>query len=167
MTFEKKIAKVFNLNDENWMKHANPWSVYTRYTVLPIIILAFWARIWIAPYHWIAVIVSIAWMFFNPVVFKKPKSTNNWASKCVLGERVYLNRKEIKIPNHHKLAPNILNAIAGIGMTIAIYGTVKLNVPAAVYGTLITYLGKSWFLDRMVWLYEDMKHVPEYKKWLY
>lgn len=28
-------------------------------------------------------------------------------------------------------------------------------------------LGKSWYLDRMVWLYEDMKDLPEYKKWLF
>lgn len=30
------------------------------------------------------------------------------------------------------------------------------------------YAGKVWFLDRMVWLYEDMKEVtPEYSGWLY
>jgi hypothetical protein len=28
MTFERKIAKISNLTDENWMKHANPWSVW-------------------------------------------------------------------------------------------------------------------------------------------
>lgn len=69
MPIERKIAKLFKLTDENWMKHANPWSVWTRYSVLPIIVLA--------------------------------------------------------------------------------------------------YLGKSWYLDRMVWIYEDMKHLPEYGKWEY
>jgi hypothetical protein len=30
------------------------------------------------------------------------------------------------------------------------------------------YLGKSWFLDRMVRLYDEMKDAyPQYKKWLY
>ena len=47
MTLERKVAKVFNLTDDNWMKHANPWSVWTRYSVLPLIVLAFWSRIWI------------------------------------------------------------------------------------------------------------------------
>ena len=47
MTLERKIAKLFKLTDENWMKHANPWSVWTRYSVLPIIVLAFWSRVWI------------------------------------------------------------------------------------------------------------------------
>jgi hypothetical protein len=30
MNLEKRIARVFNLTDENWLRHANPWSVGTR-----------------------------------------------------------------------------------------------------------------------------------------
>jgi len=167
MTVERKISKLFNLTDDNWMKHANPWSVWTRYSVLPIIVLAFWSRIWLGWWHLIPAIISLAWMFFNPVFFKKPKSTMNWASKSVLGERVYLNRDKIDIPKHHKLPPNILNAISLVGMILAIYGIVMLYVWPAILGIALAYLGKSWYLDRMVWLYEDMKDLPEYKKWLY
>lgn len=99
MTVERKISRLFNLTDDNWMKHANPWSVWTRYSVLPIIVLAFWSRIWLGWWHLIPAIISLAWIFFNPVFFKKPKSTMNWASKSVLGEHVYLNRDKINIPN--------------------------------------------------------------------
>jgi hypothetical protein len=167
MTFERKISKLFNLTDDNWMKHANPWSIWTRYSVLPIIVFAFWSRIWLKWWCLIPAIISLAWMFFNPVFFKKPKSTKNWASKSVLGKRVYLNRDKIDIPKHHKLLPNILNAISSIGMILAIYGIVMFYVWPAIMGIALAYLGKSWYLDRMVWLYEDMKHIPEYKKWLY
>jgi len=167
MTVERKISKLFKLTDDNWMKHANPWSVWTRYSVLPIIVLAFWSRIWLGWWHLIPAIISLAWMFFNPVFFKKPKSTMNWASKSVLGERVYLNRDKIDIPKHHKLPPNILNAISLVGMILAIYGIVMLYVWPAILGIALAYSGKSWYLDRMVWLYEDMKDLPEYKKWLY
>lgn len=167
MTFERKIAKVFNLTDENWMKHANPWSVWTRYSVLPIIVLAFWSRDWIGLWHLIPAIISLGWMFFNPIFFKKPESTNNWASKSVLGERVYLNRDKINIPEHHKLAPKILNAISLLGMIFTIYGVVELAFWPTILGVALAYLGKSWYLDRMVWLYEDMKNLPEYKKWLF
>jgi len=96
MTLERKIANAFNLTDENWMKHANPVSVWTRYSVLPIIVIAFWSRIWIGWWCLIPGVLALLWMFFNPVVFKKPKSTKNWASKAVLGERVYLNRDKVK-----------------------------------------------------------------------
>jgi len=45
---------------------------------------------------------------------------------------------------------------------------VSSDHPAKWLGLPVTYMGKSWFLDRMVWLYEDMKEThPEYRKWLY
>lgn len=33
-TSDAKIAKVFGLNGDNWMRHANPVSVWTRFAVL-------------------------------------------------------------------------------------------------------------------------------------
>lgn len=47
MTIERKIASFFRLNDETWKRHANPWSVISRNTVLPLLIIAFWSRIWL------------------------------------------------------------------------------------------------------------------------
>lgn len=167
MTIEKKISKAFNLNDENWMKHANPWSVWTRYSVLPIIVFAFWSRIWIGWWCLIPAGVSLAWMFLNPVLFKKPKSTKNWASKSVMGERVWLNRDKIPVPEYHKKVPGILNIISSAGMLLSIFGIIYLIEWMALLGVALAYLGKSWYLDRMVWLFEDMKHIPEYGKWLY
>src|SRR3972149_1513048 len=112
MTTEDKIAKVFNLTEDNWMRHANPWSVGTRYSVLPVLVLAFGSRIGIGWWCAIPAALSLAWMFFNPVFFCKPKSTKNWASKSVLGGRVWANRKKIEVPSHHKTLPVILNLIS-------------------------------------------------------
>ena len=105
MTLERKIAGLFKLTNENWMKHANPWSVWTRYSVLPIIVLAFWSRVWIGWWYLVPAIISLAWMFLNPVFFGRAKSTKNWASKAVLGERVWMNRDKIDIPEYHKKLP--------------------------------------------------------------
>jgi len=167
MTKEKAIAKLFNLSDENWMRHANPVSVATRYSVLPVIVLAFWSRVWIGWWCAIPAALSLAWMFFNPVFFPKPKSTDNWASKSVLGERVWMNRKEIPVPERHRRLPEILNLVSSIGMILAIYAIVALDIWPAITGVALAYLGKSWYLDRMVWLFEDMRDRPEYGKWLY
>jgi len=52
-------------------------------------------------------------------------------------------------------------------MGFAIFGIVELAIWPAILGVVLAYVGKSWYLDRMVWLYEDMKDVPEYKKWLF
>jgi hypothetical protein len=167
MTMEKKIAKAFNLTSDNWMRHANPWSVGTRYSVLPIIVLAFWSRIWIGWWCAIPAALSLAWMFFNPVFFPKPKSTKNWASKSVMGERVWMNRKEKPVPAYHKTMPGILNLISSAGMILAIWAIIILSPWMAALGVALAYLGKSWYLDRMVWLYEDMKADPEYAGWEY
>lgn len=169
LTLERKISKLFHLTDENWMKHANPWSVYTRYSVLPIIVISFWSRQWIGWWCLIPGLLSLLWMFFNPIFFQKPASTKNWASKSVLGERVYLNRDKIQIPIHHQgYLLNILNGISSIGMLLSIYAVITYSVSAAIIGIILAYLGKSWYLDRMVWLYEDMREINEdYKKWLY
>ncbi len=167
MTIEKKIAKAFNLNDENWMRHANPWSVGTRYSVLPVIVLAFWSRIWIGWWCAVPAALSLAWMFLNPIFFPKPRSTKNWASKSVLGERVWMNRKEKPVPAHHLVMPGILNVVSSVGMLLAIWAIVILSPWMAALGVSLAYLGKSWYLDRMVWLYEDMKSDPEYAIWEY
>ncbi len=148
------------------MKHANPWSVWTRYSALPLIVVAFWSRVWIGWWSFIPITVSLAWMFFNPVLFSKPKSTNNWASKSVLGERVWKNRNKVPVPAHHETAPNILNVISLIGMLLSIWAIIAISIWPAIIGVTVAYIGKSWYLDRMVWLYEDMKHMPEYAKWL-
>ncbi len=169
MTVERKIANWFNLNGENWMRHANPWSVWTRYSVLPLIVVAFWSRTWIGWWCLIPGLLSLAWMFFNPVLFNKPRSTKNWASKSVLGERVYLNRDKICIPLHHKtILVKILNSISFAGMMMAVWAIIYYSVWGAVMGGCLAYLGKSWYLDRMVWLYEDMKTKnKEYASWEY
>lgn len=167
MTLERKISKIFKLTDENWMKHANPWSVWTRYSVLPIIIFSFWSRMWIGWWCLIPATLSILWMFFNPILFSKPKSTKNWASKAVLGERVYLNRDQVEIPEiHQNPIHKILNSTSSVGMILAIWAAVYYSIWDAILGVSLAYLGKSWFLDRMVWLYEDMKDKDEtYKSW--
>lgn len=169
MTFERKLARLFNLTDENWMKHSNPLSVWSRFTVLPVIVFSFWSRLWIGWWCLLPVAASILWLFLNPVLFNKPKSTRNWASKSVLGERVYLNRDTIKIPAIHKTPLlMILNGIAALGLFLTIWSTVYYSVAGTVIGIVITIIGKTWFLDRMVWLYEDMKDYNKtYKSWDY
>jgi len=167
MTLERKISSVFKLDENTWMKHANPWSVITRNTVLPILIIAFWSRIWLGWWALIPILIALIWVFVNPRVFSKPKSTNNWASKAVLGERVWRNRNKIAVPDHHKLMPNILSIISAIGGILVIYGVFQYHLWVTLLGSVLIYAGKLWFLDRMVWLFENMKQVPKYKKWLY
>lgn len=156
------------MSDDDWARHANPWSVWTRTTVLPVLILAVWSRVWLGWWALLPVAVAAAWMWINPRIFPKPGSTNNWASKGVLGERVWLNRDVVPIPAHHRTVPNVLSAISAVGMVFVIWGLIALNPWPVVLGAVVVYLGKLWFLDRMVWLFSEMVQIePSYKKWLY
>ena len=168
MSFDKKVAKIFGLNESGWQRHANPWSVWTRFTVLPVLILAIWSRVWLHEWSLILVAVATLWLWLNPRLFSKPHSTNNWASMGVMGERVWLNRNEIAIPEHHRRIPHLINVGSVIGMVFLIWGLIALDVWMTLLATVIVQLGKLWFIDRMVWLYQEMKDTKsEYKSWLY
>ncbi len=80
-TKDRKVASLFGLEGDSWMKHANPASVWTRFSVLSILALAVWSRDWIGAWSLIPVALAIAWMFVNPLLFGPPKSTRNWASQ--------------------------------------------------------------------------------------
>lgn len=156
------------MDDATWERHASPYSVWTRViTGLPIILGAVWS---IKPLgYWSAAVVAVSffWIWLNPRLFPAPLNTNNWASKVTFGERVWLNRSTLPIPNHHKKWASFLSAVAGIGFLVAVVGA-YLNLPLpTLAGGITSWLGKMWFCDRMVWLYEDMKDSnDEYGSWL-
>jgi len=168
MTVERKIANTFHMDEETWARHANPWSVWTRFTVLPILILVIWSRVWLGWWSLAPIAIALFWMWINPRIFAKPQSTNHWASKGVLGERVWLNRDTVPVPEHHQRVPNVLSLVSVIGMAVVIWGLVTLDGCLTLLGCALVYLSKLWFLDRMVWLYEDMRQAhPQYQSWLY
>lgn len=155
------------MTDEVWARHANPWSVYTRMTVLPLFVLAVWSRAWLGGWSLFPVALVLVWTWFNPRVFPPPRSTDNWASKGVLGERVWLNRRNIPVPAHHRLMPNLLSAVSAVGAVFLVWGLWRLSLWPALVGLILMLGGKLWFIDRMVWIYDDMKdRDPEYRSWL-
>ena len=38
MNIEKHISKLFLPDDESWLRHANPWPIWTRFATLPFIL---------------------------------------------------------------------------------------------------------------------------------
>ena len=166
---QNRVAKLFGLSGESWMRHANPISVWTRFSVLSLITLAIWSRDWIGWYCLIPIALSLIWMMVNPLLFPQPSSTKNWASKGVMGERVWSEGDADAIPEQFRSpVPNVANVYALIGIVLLGYGLVVLEVIPVLAGLVIAHGGKLWYIDRMVLLFEDMKtRDPEYAKWEY
>ena len=94
----------------------------------------------------------------NPVLFPQPRSTRNWASKAVFGERAWSEWARLAIPSEfHSPVPNIANAYATIGVVLLTYGLIRLQIFPVVTGIVIAHGGKAWCLDRMVLLFEAVK----------
>lgn len=157
MSIERWTERLMGMDDRTWRRHGNPWSGWTRMAILPLLALAIWSRIWIGPWAWAMIGACIVWAWINPRAFPEPAHLNNWMSQGILGERIWLARKISPIPDHHRALPNMLN-IAGIPFVILLgFGLYHLQVISTVLSLALLITLKLWFLDRMVWLFRDVR----------
>ncbi|MDC5705423.1 hypothetical protein OPW41_06010 [Vibrio europaeus] len=168
MDILKFAEKAMSMDDDTWAKHSSPWSVYSRFSILPLLTSALASREWLGWYALIPTFLVLSWIWLNPRVFPAPTSTNNWASMGTFGERIYLNRnKEDLIPKHHLTMCKILMLLQLLGLPVWLYGIYTLQIESMLFGTLWLMATKAWFVDRMVWIYQDVKNLdPTYQSWL-
>jgi hypothetical protein len=166
ISLEQYIADIFGLDDERWLQHANPLSVYSRYTVLPLIIISIWSRKWLEIYFLMPLAFSLLWTYLNPRFFSKPDSLDNWASKSILGERIWKDKGSFDVGRDFIIQVRILNFIQTLGIPPLAWGLYYYKFWPILTGVILLNLGKSWFLDRMVWLYEQHKNHEKVQEWL-
>ncbi len=154
------------MDDAVWRRHANPWSAWTRLPILPLACIAIWARVWIGWWCLVPLALLVLWTWANPRAFGEPERTDSWTSRAVMGERVWLNRADIPIPPHHARMIWILVAIPSIGLLPLVWGLWQLSLWPVLLGLTAVLGGKLWFLDRMVWLFDDMATQDPYRGWL-
>ncbi len=157
MTIERRIAALFAMDEAAWARHANPWSGWTRLSVLPLLALAGWSRAWLGWGAVLPIAAALAWMWVNPRLFAPPAHMNAWMSRGVLGERLWLARDTVPVPRRHARLPNILSGVVLVGVLLALYGVLALSRWPVVTGVAVATLAKLWFVDRMVWLHNDVK----------
>lgn len=142
------------LSEKTWERHANPWSGWTRVLAVPLLGSGlYFHSIWILG-------IAILWVLINPLVFPKPARTDNWMSKGVIGERLYLSKGK----KFQKDLPTLLN-VANIPVSISFlyFGWQQELMPLVLSGLLLMVI-KFWFIDRMVALVDsraDKKEVLE------
>ncbi len=162
MTLEERLIKLFGLNEKTWLNHATAASVITRGLIPPMITLAALSRVWIGHWWWAAFAIIAVWTFLNTRIFPKSKSYDNWYGRGAFGERVYAARKKVPIPKHHESFAKGLTVLNVVFSITWIYGLISLNYELAITGTFLQLTAKFWFIDRMVWLFNDMYDHPEY-----
>lgn len=156
MTLEKSMAAAFRLTGDGWQRHANPWSVYTRIPIPALMAVAVWSRDWIGWWSLAPVAAVVAWAAVNPTFFQPPQSLNHWASRAVLGETLWADRKMVPIPEHHRRAPIVLTGLNALGVPFVIWSLVTLNFWMLCFGLAVHMTGKNWFMDRMTLLFDEM-----------
>jgi hypothetical protein len=152
------MAKAFGLEGGTWQRHANPWSVYTRIPIPPLLAAAIWSRTWIGWRSLVPVGLVCAWTAINPRAFPPPRSLDHWASKGVLGETYWGNRKDFPVPPRHQVAPKVLGAVSAVGVPFIARGLIVRDGWMVLFGLAVQMAGKIWFIDRMALLYDDVAH---------
>ena len=89
-------------------------------------------------------------------MFGPPRSLDHWASRAVLGETFWVDRKRVPVPARHRIAPHVLTAMNTLGLPFVAWGLIALDVWIALFGLAVQTAGKLWFLDRMALLHDDM-----------
>jgi hypothetical protein len=155
------------LSEQTWQRHANPWSVWTRYAAFPLLVLAVWSCHWIGWWSLIPISTMVLFILVNPKLFPAPRSTRNWASMAVLGERVWLAQQRRFLPHQF---PGVFGLIAGLSLVnvlALVWGLWSSDILLTILSTINVLVAKSWSNDRMVWLFSEWCRIsPEYASWL-
>ncbi|MEO0953202.1 MAG: DUF6653 family protein [Pseudomonadota bacterium] len=144
------------MSDDVWDRHANPWSGWTRLSLPPLFAFAVWSRAWIGTWAVLLVALVVLWTWWNPRAFPKTENTDNWMSKGVFGERIWIaQRADRRNANPIFALPNVLAFFCAVGVAPFAWGLFAFDFWAMATGLTLIVGGKLWFLDRMVLLFEQ------------
>jgi hypothetical protein len=150
-----KIAWLFHMTDEAWRRHANPWSVWTRFAAIPVMIAAIWSRVWIGWWALLPVVAVIVWLLINPHVFS-PVGPETWCARGIYGEKLWLEGRE-GIPAGYGRMFRFLILPAAAGFVLLGVGLVQLALWPTFSGAVLIVLTQLWRIDRLGRFYDEMR----------
>ncbi|MBW4983857.1 hypothetical protein KZZ07_15030 [Mameliella sp. CS4] len=151
-----RSERLLAMTDDTWARHANPWSGWSRLSVLPLLSLAAFSRLWLGWYWLLLLALVLLWTFLNPRLFPEPAKRDNWMSRGVLGEKTWIENRTDPRLAHHAPVVKTLTGLTAAGTLVLLVGLVALNLSLTLTGLAVTMLGKLWLLDRMTWVQRDM-----------
>jgi Family of unknown function (DUF6653) len=156
MNVLRKYARVAGMSDEAWKRHANPWSVWTRFAAVPMMLLAIWSRTWIGWWSLLPIAVVILWLWWNPHAFAPIDKPTAWSSKGIYGERLWLQSRSQR-PAGFAVVQRIWAVAALIGAALLAWGLVGLEVWPTVFGAVLITYGQLWRIDRLGLFYDQVR----------
>ena len=88
-----------------WKRHSKPLSVCTRLLSYPLVFVPFWNR------GWKQGVIVAAWFATSPVHFSEPENRGAWATRVVLGEKLWMAER----PLDSSMLINVTSAVLGAG----------------------------------------------------
>lgn len=137
--------------DEMWRRHANRWSVYTRFAAIPAAIVAGWSRVWLDWWAAVPLGVVVLWLIVNPFIFKPINTPTHWIEKGILGEQLWLRRSEAAGPYKWSLRVLLFLGFGGLAGMIA--GIIALNPWLAIGGALVVIVAQIVRIRRFADVY--------------
>ena len=150
------VAAAFRMSDEAWKRHANPWSVWTRFAAIPLMILAIWSRVWLGWWCLAPVAAVVVWLWLNPHVFHPVETPTSWAAKGIYGEKIWLKERG-RVPADLRAVLRLLAVVAAVGFANLAVGLITLMVWPTVFGASLIVLGQLWRIDRLGLFFEDQR----------
>lgn len=142
------------MTDETWRRHANPWSVWTRFAAIPLMITAVWSRAWLGWWCLAPVGAVLVWLWLNPRVFAPEDNPTRWAAKGIYGERLWLKQRG-HVPAGYRAVLRLVTVVAGTGFAVLTLGLVKLEIWPTAFGASLIVIGQLWRIDRLGMLFEE------------
>ncbi|MFI6498208.1 DUF6653 family protein [Nonomuraea typhae] len=153
MSLLDKYSQMAGMTDEAWKRHANPWSVWTRFAAIPLAVLAIWSRVWLGWWALVPLGLVVLWLWANPHVFPPVSEPAAWSSRGIFGEKLWL-RDRSAMPDGFRVVQRIwvLGAVAGLALLV--WGLIALQPWPTVFGAVLIVYGQLWRIDRLGIFYD-------------
>jgi hypothetical protein len=126
-----------------WDPHASPASVWGLIATYPLVVVAVYRR------SWPLFVATLCSVVVNLRIPSPPEDDTAWATRVVLGERVWLDRGLSSQPT--------ALAVTGVGAAVQLYtlrAALARRPGRTVLGTVASVLSMFVFFEQMVRLYE-------------
>lgn len=151
------VAAAHGMTDQTWKRHANPWSVWTRFAAIPACELAVWSRVWIGWWCLAGVAVVLVWLFWFNVRLFRPVAPTSWAARGIYGEHLHVQGRA---PASHRTVLRLLIAAGLVGFASIAWGLTTLDIWPLIHGTTLLVLAQLWRIDRYGLLFEQHRANP-------